>query len=210
MLTRLCQVRDPTQRLGAGSDSTSDMKALMCHPFLSSIKWDELWNGSVPALEPGLLKKEHPLATVKDRNWEAIDALWDEMASGPDASDDIEWAPEANGNGQHAAPVMPQPSGQNAAAVDVGPMGEIRPIFIDYSLDRRTTSGSRTPTRTPQAPANRSVESLAANVPVNVNGVIQSLQSLKLQHEHEEAERGRKHAMTPVQGNGPPVDLYVP
>ncbi|GJJ06133.1 hypothetical protein Clacol_000322 [Clathrus columnatus] len=50
---------DPETRLGSGESGTpNDLTALQTHPFFNSLSWNTLWIDPIPALEPGLIKKE--------------------------------------------------------------------------------------------------------------------------------------------------------
>ncbi|KAJ7060544.1 kinase-like domain-containing protein [Mycena amicta] len=74
------QVRDPTQRLGAGPPgSTNDPSALRAHPFLSSIIWSSLWTDAAPPMEAGFFRK------VPSESRRTDDDVWDELVDG------IEW-----------------------------------------------------------------------------------------------------------------------
>src|SRR5262249_28280153 len=90
------QVRDPTQRLGAGP-STSDhgMPALRVHPFFAIVEWATLWKDSAPPLEAGLVKRilrPDAANTLKD-----VGAEWDKLVDDNDGEDDgIEWAEDAD------------------------------------------------------------------------------------------------------------------
>ncbi|KAK0455401.1 kinase-like domain-containing protein [Desarmillaria tabescens] len=214
-------VRDPQQRLGAGTEGTdNDMKALYSHPFFASINWKTLWTDPAPPLESGLIKKEHPLSQDEGKNWEDVGVAWDEIANGS-KEDDTSWAAEG----------------------DVSPI--VRHSAFDAEPQQMYSSAFSTPTRlSPSCPALRihlrllrhrqsmyrhdpriiihpgaSPESSSDGSPVGtLVGAFRSMRPLSLGPDSLteqrdallEVERGRKQAMTPVQGNGPLVDLFVP
>lgn len=223
------QVRDPADRLGAGPiGSEKDMRALRSHQFLSTISWDTLWVEPAPALEPGLVRREHPLAQDKYNNWEDIGATWDDLVAD---DGELEWAADATGpevqlvrqNGfGHAV--------HETDSVDIGPMGEIRPRFIprrdlDLSSPDSPSGNPFNPTTLPiSIPASTGADTPSTASPASsgsspVDAVMDrlTLQSSKISASdcHKElldvieAERGRNRALTPVQGNSlpSPIDL---
>ncbi|KAJ7755712.1 kinase-like protein [Mycena maculata] len=135
-------IHDPLKRLGAGPrGSSSDPSALKLHKFFASISWTSLWSDPAPPIEPGLVKKEYPLAHGQDRNWEDVGAAWDELVGND--SDGIEWSSDAEGprreNGHGNGTPHPR-------AADIGPMGEIRlsafPSVQDVAAGRDHSSSS--------------------------------------------------------------------
>ncbi|KAF9038360.1 kinase-like protein [Hymenopellis radicata] len=215
-------VRDPTQRLGAGDDDGNNIVALMAHPFWSSISWPTLWTGPVPPIEHGLVKKEHSLASGEDRNWDDIDATWDDIVAAEDKADDMPWASTTNDRPVAEVPIIKHPGfDQDSLSIEVGPMGEVRPLHVPSipppkgRSSRTRPSPSRTPPNTPTPLRSKPMtipehtpspdSSSEGGSPAETNGVIQSMQSLRLNG--DEAERGRNQAMTPIQGNGPPVNF---
>ncbi|KAK0437517.1 kinase-like protein [Armillaria borealis] len=184
-------VRDPQQRLGAGMEGAdNDMKALYSHSFFASINWKTLWTDPAPSLESGLVKKEHPLSQGEDKNWEDVGASWDEIAIGS-KEDGIPWAPEGG-----VSPILPSPP-DTPTAVKTPPINVPSRPQDDH-------------------PPGASPESSSDGSPVGtLVGAIRSMRPLSmgpdsLTEQHDtllEVERGRKQAMTPVQGNGPPVDF---
>ncbi|KIY63618.1 kinase-like protein [Cylindrobasidium torrendii FP15055 ss-10] len=197
-------VREPEQRLGAGDDADSNMQALRSHPFFTQISWPDLWNGPVPALEAGLVKKEHPLANGTDDNWGAVDDMWDTHASEAgvrSSGEDLLWASSQNGQGLFS---RPSAFSQHAGG-EIGSMGGVRELV----MQPRSQSGSHTPKRTPTALVNptKSETSLptvsVAIAQPSPNSLNPALRALHI----EEEERGRKHAPTPIQGHAPPVDF---
>ncbi len=216
-------MRDPTQRLGASDDDENNIVALMAHPFWSTISWPTLWTGPVPPIEHGIVKKEHPLAG-EDRDWDDIDATWDDIVAAEDKADDMPWESPTNGRYVAEVPLIKHPGfDQDSLSIEVGPMGEVRPLHVPSIPPskgrsyRTRPSPSRTPPHTPTPLRSKPMtipehtpspdSSSEGGSPAETNGVIQSMQSLRLNG--DDAERGRNQAMTPIQGNGPPVNLYV-
>lgn len=201
------QVHDPLERLGAGPrGSPNDPSALKSHMFFVSIVWTSLWTDPAPPIEPGLVKKEHPLSQGQDRNWEDVGAAWDELVGND--SDGIEWASEAEDlrrqNG-HGNGTTPHPA-------DIGPMGEVKlsafPSVRDGSANRDDSSSS-------------SHGSSSGNA---VDSLRDSLEHLDLRSSGRtspdgparrdairlEIERGRDRAPTPLRNNeSDPPDLLV-
>ncbi|KAJ7502788.1 kinase-like protein [Mycena galericulata] len=192
-------VHDPLKRLGAGPrGSPNDPSALKSHMFFASISWTSLWTDSAPPIEPGLVKKEHPLAQGQDRNWKDVGAAWDELVNND--SDGIEWSsdaegPRQNGRGNGTTPNLP---------ADVGPMGEIKlsafPSVHEVSASRDSSSSSS------------SHESSSGNA---VDSLQDSLDRLELRSSgrtspdgparrdviRSNKERGRDRAPTPLRSN---------
>ncbi|CCL99842.1 uncharacterized protein FIBRA_01866 [Fibroporia radiculosa] len=131
-------VRDPLQRLGAGTpEDNNDMQALRAHPFFSSISWSTLWTDSAPPLEPGLVKKEqNPNQSSISSNWDDVGATWDNLVGeNEDLDDDISWASDGEGAYTLGSAAAKSPSGY-IYTESVGPMGERRP----YSFPNPPTS----------------------------------------------------------------------
>ncbi|KAK0213027.1 kinase-like protein [Desarmillaria ectypa] len=229
-------VRDPEQRLGAGTEGTdNDMKALYSHPFFASINWKTLWTDPAPPLESGLVKKEHRHSQGKGKNWEDVGAAWDEIAS-RGKEDDIPWAIE----GEVSPIIRHSASGAEPQQVAIERSGRIPPARLsDIQLgllnsdtpEPKLPSPPDTPTAVKTPPINvpsrpqdnhppsASPGSSSDGSPVGtLVGAFRSMRPLSLGPDSLveqpdallEVERGRKQAMTPVQGNGPPVDLFVP
>ncbi|KAK0476617.1 kinase-like protein [Armillaria novae-zelandiae] len=225
-------VRDPQQRLGAGLEGAdNDMKALYSHPFFASINWKTLWTGPAPSLESGLVKKEHPLSQGKDKNWEDVGASWDEIAIGSN-EDGIPWALEGG-----VSPIVRHGAfdtePQQVAIERTGQTLPARLSDIQIGLltsEPKLPSPPDTPTAVKTPPINvpsrpqddhppgASPESSSDGSPVGtLVGALRSMRPLSMGPDSLieqpdtllEVERGRKQAMTPVQGNGPPVDLFV-
>ncbi|KAL5507123.1 PKH1 [Sanghuangporus vaninii] len=78
-------VIDPTQRLGAGESGTPyDIEALRCHPFFKDVNWETLWSDPAPPMEPGLVKKEHPLS---EHNYD-VGVAWEQLVGGAEDEDE--------------------------------------------------------------------------------------------------------------------------
>ncbi|KZV76288.1 kinase-like protein [Peniophora sp. CONT] len=151
-LVRRLLVRDPLQRLGAGSPGSDlDMSALRAHPFFAPINWSTLWTDPAPPLETGLVRREVP--TPGQGDWDDVGQAWDDLVgeSSDDGStpgqhhDGLAWAPDAEG-AEYAL------FGKSRAAYevgyvppeDVGPRGELP----DYARERLEK-----PTEAPPTPA---------------------------------------------------------
>lgn len=171
-------VRDPSQRLGAGEPgSCNDMNGLRSHPFFATVQWDTLWTDPAPPIEAGLLKKD---PAAGGRRWEDVGAAWDRLvANDGNQEDDIQWASDAERNNTHK--------------VAIGPMGEIRNRPRSSSLGSRSSSSDGSPVG--KLAAGMEAFSFRASSPERKSP------------SHSEHERGRTQATTPVQGNGPPIDL---
>lgn len=102
------------------------MEALRDHPFFASINWGTLWTGSVPPLEPGLVKKEPPNGANGARWDDDVGASWDALVGDSDPEDDISWASEGEDQDVFATQGAKAPNGY-AYYEDVGPTGELRP-----------------------------------------------------------------------------------
>ncbi|KAK0504969.1 kinase-like protein [Armillaria luteobubalina] len=224
-------VRDPQQRLGAGMEGAdNDMRALYSHPFFASINWKTLWTDPGPSLESGLVKKEHPLSQGEDKNWEDVGASWDEIATGSN-EDGIPWALEGG-----ASPIVRHGAfDAEPQQVAIERTGQILPARLSdiqiglHISEPKLPSPPDTPTAVKTPPINvpsrpqddhppgASPESSSDGSPVGtLVGALKSMRPLSMgpeslieQPDTLEVERGRKQAMTPVQGNGPPVDLFV-
>ncbi|KAJ6603111.1 kinase-like domain-containing protein [Mycena sp. CBHHK59/15] len=122
-------VHDPLER-------PNDASALKAHPFFAHIVWKSLWTSAAPPIEPGLVKKEHPLAQGHDRNWEDVGAAWDELVGND--SDGIEWSSDAEGpEWQHRRQNGLGTVVHNPQTTDIGPKGEIKLSFpsVDAAED---------------------------------------------------------------------------
>ncbi|KAG6333363.1 hypothetical protein ID866_5728 [Astraeus odoratus] len=82
---------DPSQRLGAGPDGSSNSReALRAHPFLASIKWESIWSSPAPPLEAGLVKKDDAgkdrlgdeYESDEEERWGNVGAVWDALVGG--------------------------------------------------------------------------------------------------------------------------------
>ncbi|KAF8891705.1 kinase-like domain-containing protein [Infundibulicybe gibba] len=227
-------IRDPAERLGVGlPGSGKDMQALRSHPFFSSIKWDTLWTEPAPPLEPGLVKKEHPLAQGYDQNWEDVGASWDDLVGGEDVDSDeeLEWAPDGSGP-EYRFHQNGYPRGK-PDGIDIGPMGEIRrqdpgghdngsPVRVlatptaieapavvtpgpaDASACTPLRESPTTASASSSSEGSEKLNSLMESIHLGPLGPSQRLSPDSAQRNTSpDAERGRKHEMTPVQGNGP-------
>ncbi|KAJ7675110.1 kinase-like domain-containing protein [Mycena rosella] len=199
-------VHDPLKRLGAGpGGSSNDPSALKAHAFFSSIVWKSLWTDPAPPIEPGLVRKEHPLAQGHDGNWEDVGATWDEIAGNED-SDGIEWSSDAEGPPRHNG--LPSPH-----ATDIGPKDEIKlsafPLVQDVV---RARSVSNDPSR--DGSSSSSHESSSGNT---ADRLRDSMERLEIRSSGRsspdgparrdairlERERGRDRAPTPLRNNEP-------
>lgn len=188
-------MEDPTKRLGAGeADSDNSILALKAHTFFAQIQWDTIWTGPVPQLEVGMLKKEPVVAGQSA--WQDIGAEWDALVQHDDG---IEWSePPSSGN----------LSDNRALSVpSIGPLGEIRPM---QSSTPAYTFPPNQPAIAPQEESPESSESdeklangMQAMAPFRNSSPDGERRTELLALDHE---RGRNQAMTPVQGNGPPID----
>lgn len=149
-LVRRLLVRDPTQRLGAGSpDSAHSYAALRTHSFFGSVSWETLWTDPAPPLEAGLVKKEVPAADeVEGGQWDNVGEMWDRLVGGNAdvssgsgevevAGDGIGWAGDGEGTMLHS--FKPRRAGGKYA--EEGPMGETPDYLVWQS---RTTCEGRT------------------------------------------------------------------
>ena len=64
------------------------MAALRAHSFFESVNWQTLWTDPAPPLEPGLVRREHPLGRGADQEWDDVGAAWDELVGDQDGGDD--------------------------------------------------------------------------------------------------------------------------
>ncbi|KAI3615217.1 3-phosphoinositide-dependent protein kinase 1 [Moniliophthora roreri] len=199
-------VRDPNQRLGGGpSGERNDMSALRSHPFFSGVIWETLWSDPAPPLEPGLVKREHPLAKGADKDWEDVGATWDDHTLS-DGSDGVPWASDSD---EPQRALFRQDVFQNppAQSVDlaIGPMGETRAL-----------EASPVETKRPRPPAiwDHSTSS-SDGADDEVGKLAASIHALKgptdqlPDDSEDDCERGRSQTMTPIQGHGPRIDLVA-
>lgn len=226
-------MREPSERLGAGPPgSNNDIQALRSHPFFTSTTWETLWTAPPPPIEPGLVKREHPLATGTDQDWDDVGAAWDDLV-GNDVSDndddDVEWASDGdapayevrrhtNTNGFNST-LSPKND-----TFDIGPMGEIRrPILVN----RETESTGRTAVPIPQtsngiaehssrldSPLTGSPTSSSESGPVDNLTVRMETMGLPVPERSSNdtphppgEERGRTQVTSPVQGHGSSDDV---
>ncbi|KAK7035252.1 serine/threonine protein kinase [Paramarasmius palmivorus] len=197
-------VRDPTQRLGAGAPGEpNDMSALRSHPFFLGVEWDTLWIDPAPPLEAGLVKREHPLAQKDDKDWEDVGALWDKQVN--EDGDGVEWASDSDER-QRALfrqDLFQSPPTQSVD-IAIGPMGESRAL-----------EASPVETKQPRLPSVRDHSTSSSDgADGEVDRVAEQMQALKRPTSRlpsdtsiNEYERGRRQTMTPIQGNGPRIDL---
>lgn len=189
------------------------------------MNWDGLWTDPPPPLEPGLVTKEPQdredgLSYVdgEDSRWNDVGARWDALVgaegdidageiektlvngshvaavrNGPTPVDDgIGWAEDAHGTEFERYKLKDAGTFRRASRIveEVGPTGELP----DYALP--TTNGSA------------HVDPSAAAENVNANGTDGAAKVANKSNvvvaitAHQELERGRNRALTPVQGNG--------
>ncbi|KAJ6558558.1 kinase-like protein [Mycena vulgaris] len=203
-------IHDPLERLGAGPrGSPNDPSALKSHPFFSSIVWTSLWTDPAPPIEPGLVKKEHPLAQGQDRNWEDVGAAWDELV-GNDDSDGIEWSSDAEGPRRHNGHGDSTP---NPHTTDIGPKDEIKLSAFPLVQDAASAQlVSNDPSRDDSSSSSH--DSSSGNA---VDRLRDSLERLEVRSSGRtspdgparrdptrvEMERGRDRAPTPLRNNEP-------
>lgn len=125
------------------------MNALRSHPFFKEIDWAMLWLEPAPPLEPGLVKKDHKLASKGA--WDDYGAAWDKIVGGID-EDSGEYEEEdeedeeetyVNTNGGEYPLVAtyqfpPHGNGHDVPAVrEIGPMDDVPPEMnsIPFSAD---------------------------------------------------------------------------
>ncbi|KAG2037006.1 kinase-like domain-containing protein [Suillus americanus] len=133
-LVRRLFVRDPTQRLGAGSlDSAHSYAALRAHPFFASVSWETLWTDTAPSLEAGLVKKEVSVADeVEGAQWDDVGEMWDRLVGGNAdvgsgsgeggaSGDGMGWAGDSEGTMLHSFKTRHARGGH----AEEGPMGEM-------------------------------------------------------------------------------------
>lgn len=222
-------VRDPAERLGAGlPGSSNSMEALRAHPFFSTINWKTLWTQPAPPLEPGMVKREHPLSG-QDQNWEDVGASWDDIEE-DEEGDGIRWADDAVG----PAYVIKKGYGDKDTCSEigsyshsehdeVGPMGEI-PHYASrirtgrvLEEDSETITGHESPqsgTGTSTAvddfepiyvPGIPNVETASAGSATSSSDG-SPVEKLGAALEVMEVDRGRNRAQTPLQANVPPAE----
>lgn len=157
------QVRDPTQRLGAGPPgSVNDMQALRLHSFFSTIDWSTIWTAPAPSLEAGLVKKDsHPLSMGTDVNtWDDVGAAWDDMVDDGRDEDEISWASDAEDIAidtfklgtatSNVVRVAASGISRSYEGETVGPMGESRPLAPSPSVSVGSTGNDQIGRRTPR------------------------------------------------------------
>jgi 3-phosphoinositide dependent protein kinase-1 len=199
------------------------MQALRNHPFFSSTNWKTLWTQPAPPLEPGLVKREHPLVG-QDQNWDDVGASWDEIADTEEDvdghGDGIRWADDAEGSAYKTRHAYGEgETSSYSYSEEVGPIGEVRtfetvPRRRIMEEDMETVMGHDSPERgasaaeeanpidVPSVPADTGSTSSSDGSPVEKAGA--TLEAMKI-------DRGRNRAQTPVQGNGhlPEADWSV-
>jgi 3-phosphoinositide dependent protein kinase-1 len=205
------------------------MHQLRSHPFFASINWETLWTDPAPPLEPGLVKREHPLASRGDHDWEDVGSAWDDLVAGKGhSSDEVGWA--SDGEGSEFQIAKHTGHGNGLHVEEVGPLGENRrrcllgtenrhPVqesatITGKSIETVTTGPIDSRTVGPESPSTGSPSSSSEGSPVEKRAV--QLESTnhplpehsfpeipaKLSQSQLDKERGRNRTMTPVQGNG--------
>lgn len=159
------------------------MNSLRSHSFFASVRWDTLWTDSAPPITAGLLQKD---PTAGGRRWEDVGAAWDRLiADDGNPEDDIQWDPDAN-----APDYVHQHNDTNGVAI--GPMDEVRGV----DLPRSSSLGSSSSEDSPVKNLTNDMQAFSFRAP----------SPERKSPSHSDHERGRTHATTPVQGNGPPMD----
>ncbi|KAG2112420.1 kinase-like protein [Suillus clintonianus] len=139
-------VRDPKERLGAGSpDSAHSYTALRAHPFFASVSWETLWTDPAPELEAGLVKKELPVVgEAEGGQWDDVGEMWDRLVgenadtgsgSGEVSGDGVGWAEDSEGTKLHSFKAR-HTGGMYA---EEGPMGEVPDYLL--VLQSRASEG---------------------------------------------------------------------
>lgn len=207
-------MKDPEERLGAGKPgSANDIQALRSHPFLSTIVWDTLWSEPVPAREPGLVKRIPEKG--EDAKWEEINTAWEELVAS-EGDDEIEWADTETQNHQVKADneveLLDTESLQRRPLVRQDTASTIQPTSTlvenpaldtnpQASLPSGTTgvrSLSSSSEGSPEGQRPEASEALPLHAPQPVPSVVP-----------DEGDRGRNKTLSPVQGNGPPLNITV-
>ncbi|KAJ7485261.1 kinase-like domain-containing protein [Mycena latifolia] len=161
-------IYDPLQRLGAGlRGSPNDPSALKSHPFFSSIVWTSLWTDPAPPVEPGLVKKEQPLAQGQDRNWEDV---WDELV-GNDDIDGIEWSSDAEDPRRHSGQESSTP---NPHTTEIGPKDETK--LSAFPLVQDAGSARSLPSDLSRDDSSSSLQSSSGNVVDRLRDSIERLE----------------------------------
>lgn len=187
------------------------MHALRSHPFFNSVKWDTLWTDTPPTLAAGLLKKDQSGASAAyERQWNDVGAAWDQLVgNSDDREDDIEWASDAQrpvlGNKLYS-------NGRDANGKDVaiGPMGETRSVGVEKDMIPSRSADENLPAKSTESRSSSSeenclVEKLTSEL--DAFSFRPSSPERRPPSHTSDRERGRTQAMTPVQGNGTPIDL---
>ncbi|KAJ4468251.1 kinase-like protein [Lentinula aciculospora] len=218
-------VREPTQRLGAGTpDSSSGMSALRSHIFFDGIDWTNLWTNPVPPIEAGLVQREHPLAQGQDQDWEDVGATWDALVMVDDdvgaapVGDGIGWADDAEGSSLLLRQRQFDTSVSHLQLVDISLVSRIMPGELSGNQRGQSTDPtlSVSMSNNVSSPIARvAAESTLSGSPesssdgggsverISVN--LQAMKPFRASSDHnetiEERERGRSQAPTPIQGN---------
>ncbi|KAJ8077051.1 serine/threonine protein kinase [Marasmius tenuissimus] len=216
-------VRDPSKRLGSGEKGEeNDVSGLRSHSFLSSIDWENLWTLPAPPLDAGLVRRQHPLAQGTDHNWEDVGATWDAMLQDGDHSssdDGIEWVPPSDGGAEQIIVRSPAFQGHQTSPVDlaIGPFGEVRSVEATLPDGSTVVSSQSSHSPTEDSPISETPPS-SQSPRLESHGVAEVTEAMhalkrptsRLPHESliTEHERGRSKAMTPIQGNGPKIELH--
>lgn len=183
--TQSFKVRNPSERLGAGELSgTNGMNSLRSHSFFASVRWDTLWTDSAPPITAGLLQKD---PAAGGRRWEDVGAAWDRLVADDEIPEDgIQWASDPD------APGYMHPHDTHHVAI--GPMGEVRGVGLP---PRSSSLGSSSSEGSPVKNLTNDMEAFSFRAPSPERN----------SPSHSDHERGRTQATTPVQGNGPPIDM---
>lgn len=205
------------------------MQALRDHPFFSTIDWKTLWTEPAPPLEPGLVKREHPIAG-QDQDWDDVGATWDDIAGGSDEDDDssdgLHWADDAVGPAYLIGGRPGRGREQTEEPeLEEGPMGEI-PTYkssplrmerhVEEDADAETVMGQ-------ESPPSGTVTDVGGSEPIDVpNGKAENsstgssseggspIEKLGAALEAIKMNRGRNRVPTPLQGNATPeIDWSV-
>lgn len=198
------------------------MQALRSHPFFASINWDTLWIDPPPVLEPGLVKRDMPLAMKHEQDWDDVGVTWDNLVGEGSDYDDLEWASDGEAPDYKLRSykyLNTVEGGIPQEQVDIGPLGEIRRP-VPLRRESQTTMHTTTPTfrETGKTSTRIRGSSFSGSPPSSSSegspDVIRGIESVSISERSstEQPEqttlpvekRGRNQVMSPVQGNGTP------
>lgn len=203
------QVRNPSERLGIGiPDTDNDMHALRAHPFFAGLDWETLWTDPHPLIEPGMVKRQHPLARGHDQDWDDIGTAWDDLVGSELSDDEVEWAPEGDAPGYEIRR-QESASPPGNMTTDLGPLGEIRrqdvlPIPHAVKEHKAAGRGGRDSplTGSPTSSEDSPMENIALRMGDLALPPTDGSSPERSRSTEQSEQRGRNQATSPVQGNG--------